>query len=53
MVALDKLTLRQLLDAYVDARLEGRHADMDRLQREINTRQARGEQPAVPAGGQR
>ena len=40
---LKEMTLRQLLDAFVDARLEKREADMRSLREEIQQRQARGE----------
>jgi hypothetical protein len=42
---LKEMTLRQLLDAFVDARLEKREADMRTLREEIQRRQARGENP--------
>jgi hypothetical protein len=43
--ALEQMTLRQLLDAYVHARLERRTEEMERLNREIDKRRARGEMP--------
>ncbi len=42
--SLSQLTLRQLLDAYADARLARRDDEMKRLDAEIAIRQARGEQ---------
>lgn len=38
-----QMTLRQLLDAYANARLARRTADMERLNAEINRRQQAGE----------
>ena len=40
---LKRMSLQQLLDAYVDARLERRDAEMKSLREEIQRRQARGE----------
>jgi hypothetical protein len=43
--SLDRMTLRELLDAYADARLDRRADDMERLNREIDVRRTRGECP--------
>jgi hypothetical protein len=42
---LKDLTLRQLLDAYADARVRKLADEMERLNREIDKRRAKGEMP--------
>ena len=42
-VSLAQLTLRELLDAYASARLDRRTDEMERINREIDRRRARGE----------